>query len=208
MHSQQKQLDQIMSLFDKYKQETDKQMTIQVQEKVDLAEEARLKLEKEVGDLKAQMEEMVKELEARDQREVDLNEQIQQKQHDYRLLSDSFYRLKQETEQSDAQQKEHASAMEEKIKTQSLKCEALNSQIAQLQKKLIEAKNEAKVLQVQVDTLKQNLADATAQHQTATELAQTQKQQFILTCSSNQKTIMSMNTKVKMLEAQMKQMNT
>ena len=102
MHSQQKQLDQIMSLFDKYKQETDKQMTIQVQEKIDLAEEARLKLEKEVGDLTAQMEEMVKELETRDQREVDLNEQIQQKQHDYRLLSDSFYRLKQETEQSDA----------------------------------------------------------------------------------------------------------
>lgn len=116
-----------MSLFDKYKNETDKQMTMQVQEKFDLAEEARLKLEKEVGDLTAQMEELVKELEARDQREADLNEEISRKQHDYRLLSDSMYRLKMEKEDTDAQQKEHASAMEDKIKTQGLNLDALNN---------------------------------------------------------------------------------
>lgn len=80
-------------------------------------------LEEQKAEMQSEFEQILKELEnavAQDQAKQELIQNMEkdseQRKDDYRRLTDSFYRLKKEKEDGDAEQSEYIKSLESKLK--------------------------------------------------------------------------------------------
>jgi len=92
--------------------------------KMEVVDDNQAHVRDQVEQFNHQMEQLVNELEAKTKSEEDMAEKLAVKTNDYSRLSDAFYRLKKEKDETDTERQEYTSQLEAKIKQQSKDLEA------------------------------------------------------------------------------------